>query len=218
VGCPKAQGNMKRLHASDPTWGRLNEALKRRVLEIAESAILGLLEPAPLTSWYEDELARARSGLRRAQHGHLARYRKPVNRNAFLIACRDYTSVRCEEHLIVGYGFRHGSTTNVTSVHHVVGGRQAVSIPPGVAHAMWDHFNRARGNELLVFHNHPYEPDSLLGNHQPLPSTADRRQLAALGLNTYQLLRSVMGEGRVLFYLGENGRVKQFRLPSVLHE
>jgi hypothetical protein len=75
-----------------------------------------------------------------------------------------------------------------------------------------------RSNELLVFHNHPYPPDSLLVNHQPLPSTADRQQLAALGLNPHQLLRSVLGEGRVLFYLGENGQVKQFRLPSVLGE
>jgi hypothetical protein len=209
---------MGRLHASDPTWGRLNKALKRTVLEIAESAILGTLEPEPLTSWYADELARARSGIGRAESGRLARCRKPVNRNAFLMACLNYTSARREEHLIVGYGFRHGSTTKVISVHHVVGGSQAVAIPPSVAHAMWDHFNLARGNELLVFHNHPYQPLSLLPNHQPLPSAADRQQLAALALNPHQLLRSVLGEGRVLFYLGEKGQVKQFRLPSVLAE
>jgi hypothetical protein len=207
---------MGRLHAFDPTWGRLNEALKRKVLEIAESAVLGWLEPEPLTGCYADELARAGSGIGRAESGRLARYRKTVNRNAFLIACLDYTSARREEHLIVGYGFRHGSTTKVTSVHHVVGGSQAVSIPPVVAHAMWDHFNRERGNELLVFHNHPYQPLSLLANHHPLPSAADRQQLAALALNPHQLLRSVLGEGRVLFYLGENNQVKQFRLPSVL--
>jgi hypothetical protein len=188
------------------------------VLEIAESAILGSLEPAPLTSCYADELVRAKLGIRRAGNGALARYRKPVNRNAFLIACRDCTSSRPEEHLIVGYGLRHGSTTKVTGVHHVVGGSHAVSIPPRVAHAMWDHFNRTRGNELLVFHNHPYQPLGLLTNHQPLPSAADRQQLASLALNAHQLLRSAVGEGRVLFYLGENDQVKQFRLPSVLTE
>ena len=91
---------MGRSHASDPTAGRLNKALKRRALEIAESAILGLLEPAPLTSCYVDELPRARSGIGRAARGGLVRYRKPVNRNAFLIACLDYTAARPEEHLM----------------------------------------------------------------------------------------------------------------------
>jgi len=203
-------------NASGPTWGPLNEALRRSVLEIAETAVLGALEPAPITSCYADEFARAKLGIGRAESGRLARYRKPVNRNAFLIACRDYTLSRREEHLIVGYGHRHRSTTKVTGVHHIVGASRAVSIPPGVAHAMWDHFNRSRSNELLVFHNHPYQPLGLMRNHLPLPSAADRRQLAALALNPHQLLRSALGEGRVLFYLGENDQVKQFRLPSVL--
>ena len=212
----RKQSNMGRLHASDPTWGRLDETLKRKVLEIAQSAFLGCFEPGPLTGCYADERARARSGIGRAQGGRLARYRKPVNRNAFLIACLDYTSGRREEHLIVGYGFRHGSTTKVTGVHHAIGELHSVQIPPGVAHAMWAHYNQDHANELLVFHNHPYHPLGLLTNHGPLPSGADREQLAALALNPHQLLRSALGAGRVLFYLGENDQVKQFRLPSVL--
>jgi hypothetical protein len=207
-----------RLQASDPTWGRQKAALKRSILEIAESVILGSLEPEPLSSCYVDELARARSGIGRAKNGQLGRYRKAVNRNAFLMASLDHTSGRREEHLIVGYGFRHGSTTKVTGVHHTIGSSQAVSIPLGVAHAMWDHFNRDFANEVLIFHNHPYKPLGLFTNHRPLPSAGDREQLAGLALNPLQLLRSALGQGRVLFYLGENDQVKQFRLPSVLAE
>lgn len=81
---------------------------------------------------------------------------------------------------------------------------------------MWDHYNRDSRNELLVFHNHPYSPLNFLLDNQPLPSAADRRQLAARALNPDQLLRAALGQGRVLFYLGENGQVKQFRLPNFL--
>jgi hypothetical protein len=34
-----------------------------------------------------------------------------VNRNALLIGCLEYADDKPEEHLIIGYGFRHGSTT-----------------------------------------------------------------------------------------------------------
>ncbi len=197
-------------------WGWINEALGQKALEVVESACLGAFEPQPLSDYYEDELRRVRRAILRIRGEQLVRFRHSVNRNAFLLACLDYTEDKQEEHLLVGYGFRHGSTTKVKSLHHAVGGPHSVRIPTEVAHAMWDHYNRDNRNELIIFHNHPYNPLNFLLNNQPLASAADRRQLAALAFNPHQLVRTVLGQGRVLFYLGENGRVKQFRLPTFL--
>jgi hypothetical protein len=143
----------------------------------------------------------------------LTRY---VTRNAFLLACGDYTQEDRIEHLFVGYGRRHGSTTQVTALHHVTGNEHAVCIPPEIAHAMLTHFQAHPKNELLVFHNHPPHFPHFLLNHFPLASSADRRQLEQRALSAQQLLRTLAGEGRVLFYLGENHAVKQFRLPRFL--
>jgi hypothetical protein len=197
-------------------WGWRKEALGQKAMEVAESACLGAFEPQPLSSCYEDELRRARQAIARARSGRLVRFRHFVNRNAFLFACLDYTEDKREEHLLVGYGFRHGSTTKVTGLHHAIGDTHAVQTPAEVAHAMLDHYNRDNRNELLIFHNHPYNPLNFLLNNQPLASVADRRQLAARALNPDQLLRTALGLGRVLFYLGENMLVKQFRLPTFL--
>lgn len=198
------------------SWGRLEELFGRKLGELAESAILGWFEPAPLNGCYEDEVRRARQGILRAENGRLARFRNLVNRNAFLFACLDYAEDRREEHLLVGYGFRHGSTTKVTALHHVIGDAHSVHIPSDVAHAMGEHYNRDPGNELLIFHNHPYNLLNWFLDNQPLASAADRQQLTARALYPAQLVRTAFGQGRVLFYLGENGQVKQFRPSSFL--
>ena len=73
----------------------------RLALEISESAVLGCFEPTPISSCY-DELPRTRQAILRARDGKLARFRDQVNRNAFLMAGRDYADERPEEHLIIG--------------------------------------------------------------------------------------------------------------------
>jgi hypothetical protein len=207
---------MNRIGTPAAAWSRLKEALTLKGVELAECLLLGWLEPQPLSSCYDDELQRARQGIHRAKDGDLARFRKFVNRNAFLLACGDYTEDRREEHVFIGYGYRHGATTRVTGLHHAAGNSHAVHIPRHMAHAMWDHYSRRRDNEILIFHNHPYSPLNFLFNNPPLPSPSDRHQLERLALNREQLLRTLLGEGRVLFYLGENGAVRQFRLPRAL--
>jgi hypothetical protein len=194
----------------------LKDALGRLALEITESAVLGCLEPKPISSCYGDELPRARKAILRARDGKLARFRYQVNRNAFLIACRDYADEKPEEHLIIGYGFRHGSTTKVESLHHVIGATGSVGMPDAVAHAMWDFYGQHESNELLIFHNHPYNPLNLLFDNLPLTSRTDRLFLEARALNPPELTRRILGQGRVLFYLGENGYLKEFRLPSIV--
>src|SRR5207253_9317654 len=120
------------------------------------------------------------------------------------------------EHLLVGYGFRDGSTAKIDSVHHTVGAVGSVHLSPSMAHTMWEHYGQRADSELLVFHNHPYNPLNFLFDNVPLASRADRIFLEARAMNVPQLVRLVLDQGRVLFYLGENGFVKQFRLPSLV--
>ena len=190
--------------------------LARGALEIFESVLLASLEPAPLVDCYEDDFRRALAAIGRGLRARSARFRVPVTRNAFLLACGDCTDGDRKEHLIVGYGRRHGSTTRVTALHHVLGDEHAVSVPHEIAHAMHTHFNSHPRNELLVFHNHPPHFLHFLLDNFPLASAADRRQLEQRALSQEQLLRALQGDGRVLFYLGENGAVKQFCLPRLL--
>jgi hypothetical protein len=197
-------------------WKSVTSALARLAVEVTESAVLGCLEPKPISSCYASELPRVRRKLLAARDGRLQRFRVPVNRNAFLIACRDYTDSKPEEHLLIGYGFRHGSTTKVESVHHVIGGENSVHLPDAVAHAMWSHFSQDVENELLIFHNHPYNPLNFLFDNLPLASRQDRLFLEARALQGPGLARRLLKQGRILFYVGENGYVKEFRLPSLV--
>jgi hypothetical protein len=68
----------------------------------------------------------------RAHHGRLTRFRSDVNRNAFLLGCGACADNMPEEHLIIGYGVRHGSTTKVEILHHVIGGARSVRLPDNV--------------------------------------------------------------------------------------
>jgi hypothetical protein len=196
----------------EPASNRLSAVLG----ELAESVVLASFERHPISSCYEEELVRVRRKIARTKKCEFARFQDPVNRNAFLLGCGTYTRDKREEHLLVGYGSRYRSTTKVESFHHVIGGAHSVGLPANIAHSMWDHYGRHQTNELLVFHNHPYNPVTFLLDLPPLASQADRQVLAQRAFNAEQLLRTILGQGRVLFYLGQNQTVKQFYLPSVL--
>lgn len=186
------------------------------VWEIAESAVLGALEPLPISACNDDELVRVRRAILRSRSAGFARFRDAVNRNSFLVACSDYTADKENEHLLVGYGYRYGSTTKVHSLHHTIGEAGSVRLPVGVGHAMWQHYRSRHDNELLVFHNHPRNLLNRLLDNEPLASRTDRRFLEARAMQPKQIVRRLLGGGCIRFYVGENGLVKEFRLPSVI--
>jgi hypothetical protein len=99
------------LSAPGVDWQAFNQTLGRLAIEFTESAVLGCFEPKPISSCYDDELPRVRRKILEARNGRLARFRDQVNGNALLIGCLEYADDKPEEHLIIGYGFRHGSTT-----------------------------------------------------------------------------------------------------------
>ena len=194
--------------------------------KLIEAVILACVEPNPLTfrAHDEEDVSRVRAAIKRGLTSKGAVFRDPVNRNAFLLGCLDFTETLPEEHLIVGYGYRHGKTTKVERLHHVAGEERSVSIPLYVREEIRRHHFQRTDAEVIIFHNHPRlgtEPDwfytlkSLLQD-LPIASTADRNQLQHHALNSVAFLRQLFDQGRVLFYLGESGFMKEFKLPHLL--
>ena len=184
---------------------------------IAENFALSCLEPEPIrfTGAHKKEVPRVKAAIQVAGDEQAFQIDTPVNRNAFLCGCLEYTFSEHIEHLIVGYGFRHGSTSKIDYIHHVRGDARTVAIPGTVERSIRLHEDSNSRAEAVVFHNHPVNPLNLFLDNLPLTSGADRRALENLALAPYQMLRGLLGGGRVLCYLGENGSVKQFRLPPL---
>ena len=190
------------------------------------AVILSCLERNPIDFGKVDdsEVRRAKAAIKRAIDQKGAVFRKPLTRKHFLCGCLEFTDRLQEEHLVVGYGYRYGNTTDVERVHHVGGEDRRVAIPDYVrADIKRHHFHRSDA-EVIIFHNHPRtgnEPEwfytlKALLQDLPIASMDDRRQLQQHALNSVGLLRQFCGQGRVLFYLGESGFVKQFMLPPML--
>jgi len=149
-------------------------------------------------------------------HGELHNFRRQVNRNAFLRGCLDFTDDAPVEHLIVGFGFKRGSTTIVDQMAHTVGTEGAVSIPDHIARAITAHVQQKHANEVLLYHNHPRNPINVVFDNTPLPSGTDRRTLVSFHSDVTVLGKALMGGRRVRFYIGENGFVQEFRSPDLL--
>jgi hypothetical protein len=194
--------------------------------KIMEAIILACVEKNPIdfSRVDETEVKRVRAAIKRGTTVKGATFQSYVTRKHFLCGCLDFTEHLAEEHLIVGYGYRYGNTTNIERVHHVGGEERRVSVPDYIRAEIRRHYFHRSDAEVIVFHNHPRtgdEPDwfySLKSLLQDLPiaSNDDRKELERHTFNAVGLLRQFLRQGRVLFYLGESGFVKQFQLPPLL--
>lgn len=70
-------------------------------------------------------------------------------------------------------------------------------------------------SEAVIFHIHPRNVLNHLFDNLPLASNTDRKTLEHIAINVAQICRHLSGAGRVLFYLGENGFVREFRWPQL---
>jgi hypothetical protein len=174
---------------------------------------------------HEDDVPRVKAAIKWGGAAKGGALRPAVTRNPFLCGCLAFTESLTEEHLIVDYGYRYGRTTEVVKLHYVAGQERRVSIPAYVHDEIRRHYFTHRSDaEVIVFQNHPrtgQEPewfDTLKSLLQDLPiaSNADRHQVQQHAFNPVGLIRQFFRQGQVLFYLGESGFVKEFRLPSLL--
>lgn len=194
--------------------------------KIIEAVILACLEknPVDFRGVDEQEVRRVAAAIKRATTFKGASFKYRVTRKHFLCGCLDFTDRLPEEHLIVGYGHHYGNTTDVERVHHVAGEQRRVSIPGYVREEIRRHHFHRSDAEVIVFHNHPrtgnepewfYTLKSLLED-LPIASNDDRRELQHHAFSPVGLFRQFFDQGQVLFYLGESGFVKEFRLPPIL--
>jgi len=187
------------------------------VRELVGTLLSKGLDPKPIAFRAADEagIGPVRAGCLKPR-AELHRFRRELNRNAFLYGCAEFTGNAPVEHLIVGFGFRHGSTTVVERMAHAAGTESTVSIPDYVAKAISSYIRQEYANEVLLFHNHPRNAVNVVFDNTPLPSGADRRTLVSFYNDLTVMGKVLMGGGRVRFYIGENGYVQEFRSPDVL--
>lgn len=194
--------------------------------KLIEAVVLACLERKPVDFRKVDnaEVKKVQTAIKRATKEKGAAFRYPVTRKHFLCGCLDFTDPLEEEHLIVGYGYRYSNTTDIEQVHHVPGEQRRVQVPEYVRGEIRRHHFHRSDAEVIVFHNHPrtgHEPEwvytlkSLLQD-LPIASNDDRKELQCHAFNAVGLFRQFFGQGQVLFYLGESGFVKEFRLPPIL--
>lgn len=184
--------------------------------EILKNYLVSLFEPNAInfSSVNECEVRRASKAISLANGVTAARFNKgPVNRNSFLGACLDATCEEPIEHLIVGYGRKYGNTTKIDLLHHVVGDNGSVFTTQKMSEAIRGQLTNVSKGEVVIFHNHPrWFLNGLLDN-LPIASSKDRITAAGLKFNWFQLIKNYLGNGDARFYLGENGYVREFRLP-----
>ncbi len=194
---------------------------------LIEAILLACMDPNPINLSRVDarEVERARNAIKRAQRTHkTAGLREIITRNEFLAACQDHTSTAREEHLIIGYGWQYAKGTDIEKIHHVGGQTRSVHLTDDVRADIRRHHYHQTDAEVLVFHNHPRigdEPEWLytvkaLLQDLPIPSIADRQVLQTHAYNPVGILRTILGQGQVRFYLGESNYVREFRLPPLL--
>lgn len=153
----------------------IKEILVREFLDPLFSSIF---DPQPITFKAGDEagVAPVRAACQKPV-GAIYRLRTSLNRNAFLSGCLDYTEQEMIEHIIVGLGHKHGRTTKIEAVGHVVGATDKVSFPVSLHQAVRQHIASDHKAEALVFHNHPKNPMNVLIDNTPLASSTDRHTL-----------------------------------------
>jgi hypothetical protein len=137
-------------------------------------------------------------------------------RNAFLCGCLDYTEQQLVEHLIIGYGQKRLSTTDISHVQHFTGNENSVILPPMVFNSADIHCLRTKNSEVIVFHSHPRSWFNFVADNAPLPSTADRDTMLMAKLRPFQLIRSIFGTGGIRFFVGENGYVREIKMPNLI--
>jgi hypothetical protein len=183
--------------------------------EFLDPVLASAFDPEPVRFRSDDErgVRPIREAVRTANGAPVSI--RPLNRNAFLCGCLDLTHAQSIEHLIVGFGRKHRSTTKVDRLAYTTGSAGQVAIPPWVALSIRAHMAADHSNEVVVFHNHPRNPLHVAFDNTPIASTPDRNVFTREVLNIISVVRSLMGGGRARYFLGENGFVREFCTPPI---
>ena len=146
--------------------------------------------------------------------GRIHKFSKPILRNSFLYACREFTRFEPIEHLIVGFGRRRGGGTNIYSLLHITGSEGSVPVPPALIQLIQAHAINDYSHETILFHNHPSNWLNAVLPLLPVASPADRRVMFKQKyFEPFFLFKNIFGHGTMRFYVAEQGHVKEIRWP-----
>lgn len=198
----------------------MNNKTAERINELMDATLSSIFDPNPIVFKQENEtgVLPLRKALNNsAKQGDTQKLPCSLVRNAFLCGCLDFTEDEPVEHLIVGYGTKRGKGTDVHAVRHLIGSENRVDIPKTVVDEIAVNSTRDPHSEIIIFHNHPGNWLNSIFDSIPLASTADRMVLLCQKyLEPSQFLRSLFGIGGLRYYLGENGFVREIKMPSVI--
>jgi hypothetical protein len=138
---------------------------------------------------------------------------KSILRNSFLKGCLELTKNLQVEFLIIGFGSKRASGTDIYSILYLVGNENSINIPEDVLNLISE-MASIPGNEVIVFHNHPKSQLNKVLKNDPWASFTDRKTILNTRLvQPFNILQSIIGWGEIKFFLGENGKVREISRP-----
>jgi hypothetical protein len=185
------------------------------LIEILDTYIPTLIEPNPIQ--FQKRHKNISHSLKRhfnIKSKKILKLRKSMIRNQFLYNCLEFTNFEQIEYLILGYGTKRGVGTDIKQMQIILGDSNSVGISQTVENKI-ERWMLDIKNEIVVFHNHPrYWVNALFKD--PLPSGTDRDTMFNYKLTANYIFRIFLQKGGgVKFYLGDNGKVREFKNPRL---
>lgn len=196
----------------------IDKYLKDVLLDILDASLTSVLDPNPIRFRKQNE-----KGIKpihinmKKQEGKTYNLQPHLARNDFLYGCLDFTEKEPIEHLIVGYGMARGRSSTLEAIHHIIGRTGQVQVPHDLLNIFQRYILSKPRNQIVIFHNHPTNWVNTTFDNLPMASTADRRlMLTTKYLQPFIAIKELLGLGGVQYFIGENGFVREFRMPSIL--
>jgi len=191
---------------------------KEAAKKIGEPYLLSLLEPNEIRfKKKNNEGIDPVNDLLETTKTNIQELNPDLPRNSVLRGCLYYTEELSEEELIIGYGKKQGQGTNIYSLQHFSGERGKVGFPDHAMLGIKEYVRSGKNNEVIVYHNHPFNMLRGFLDNLPLASLADRRILKTQIFDSPELfIKDLFNLGTIKFYVEENGFVKEFTLPSII--
>jgi hypothetical protein len=188
------------------------------------NGLLSVCDPVlPRQSYLAGQVGAITKTIRRTADDECVRFATHKGRSDFLVAVHKYLGpIADHEELIAAFGHRLGTHSNASSrLTHLwrgLGDRRSVAFTPRLTELIYRQLD-LRDGEVLLVHNHPgHAVKSILnfiGLWRPIPSSQDRNIALTLNFEALQRQLSNRSIARLRWFLVDEGRLAEFRLPSV---
>ncbi|MHB1545714.1 MAG: hypothetical protein ACYCSB_00855 [bacterium] len=193
--------------------------IQKILTNIITSVVPSLFDPNPVDfkAQHENGVKPVKKAICDNPPNQLAIFKKLIIRNAFLCGCLDFTENLEIEYLIIGYGIKRGNGTDISKVEYAIGNNNSVKVISETKNRIHKYISQASKNEVIIFHNHPKSWINIFSDNIPIASMMDRDTLSRNKyLEPVILFKTLLNKGSIRFYLGENGFVREYKIPNIL--